>query len=144
VVYELHAGRAVARDRVRAREPVARRSPTALAFALRNQARNRFAWLLLAGFVPAWYALMVALIGHERLDFRLFSTGAMLHVDGRRLGLITAGMNSLTLIVGFAVFAAIRRALPLDRRLVFASYRQSLLIAAKSLATAIVAGAIAT
>jgi hypothetical protein len=124
-------------------EPLARQFPTALGFALRNQARNRLAWMLLAGFVPAWYALMVALIGHEPLVYRLFSSGAMLRVDGRALGVISAGLNSLTLIVGFAVFAAVRRALPLDRRLVFAGYRQSRLIAAKALATTIVAGAIA-
>ncbi len=123
--------------------PLARQFPTALEFALRNQARNRFAWLLLALFVPAWYALMAALIPHDPLAFRLFSTGAILHVDGRHLGLVTAGMNSLTLIVGFAVFAAIRRALPLDRRLVFAGYRQSLLVAAKSLATVAVGAAVA-
>jgi hypothetical protein len=128
---------------VPAPEPVAGQLPTALGFALRNQARNRLAWLLLGGFVPAWYAVMDGLIGHERLTFRLFSTGEMLHVDGGRLGLISAGLNSLTLIVGFAVFAAIRRALALDRRLVFAGYRQSVLIAAKSVATAVVAFAIA-
>jgi hypothetical protein len=128
---------------MRPRDPLARQFPTALAFALRNQARNRLAWMLLAGFVPAWYALMAGLITHQPLDYRLFSTGATLRVDGRHLGLITAGMNSLTLITGFAVFAAIRRALPLDRRLVFAGYRQSRLIAAKTLATVIVAAAIA-
>jgi ABC-2 type transport system permease protein len=124
-------------------DPLARQLPTAIAFALRNQARNRFAWMLLAGFVPLWYALMAALISHDPLDFRLFSTGAVLRVDGRELGLVTAGMNSLTLIVGFAVFAAIRRALPLDRRLVFAGYRQSLLVAAKSLATVVVGATVA-
>jgi ABC-2 type transport system permease protein len=123
--------------------PLARQLPTAIAFALRNQARNRFAWMLLAGFVPAWYALMVGLISHDPLDFRLFSTGRVLSVDGRELGLVTAGMNSLTLIVGFAIFAAIRRALPLDRRLVFAGYRQSLLVAAKSLATVAVGATVA-
>ena len=122
--------------------PLARQFPTALAFALRNQARNRFAWLLLALFVPAWYALMGSLIPPDPLDFRLFSTGAVLHVNGSDLGLVSAGMNSLTLIVGFAVFAAIRRALPLDRRLVFAGYRQSLLVAAKSLATVAVAATV--
>src|SRR3954447_23994233 len=120
-----------------------RQFPTALGFALRNQARNRLAWMLLAGFVPAWYALMAGLIGHDPLAYRLFSTGAVLRVDGRALGLVTAGMNSLTLIVGFAVFAAIRRALALDRRLVFAGYRQSRLIAAKWLATVAVGCAVA-
>jgi len=123
--------------------PLARQFPTALVFALRNQARNRLAWILLAAFVPAWYGLMAALIPHDPLTYRLFSSGRLLRVDGRHLGLVTAGMNSLTLIVGFAVFAAIRRALPLDRRLVFAGYRQSLLVGAKALATAVVAVVVA-
>ena len=122
---------------------VQRQFPTALRFALRNQARNRLAWMLLAAFVPAWYLLMAAIVDHEPLTFRLFSSGTLLHVDGRRLSLLTAGMNALTLIVGFAVFAAIRRALPLDRRLVFAGYRQFLLLAAKSVATALVSAAVA-
>ena len=87
-------------------EPLARQFPTAIAFALRNPARNRFAWMLLAGFIPAWYVLMAALISHDPLAFRLFSTGTMLHVDGRELGLVTAGMNSLTLIVGFGLHNA--------------------------------------
>jgi hypothetical protein len=67
----------------------------------------------------------------------------MLHAHARPLGLISAGLNSLTLIVGFAVFAAVRRALPLDRRLVFAGFDGSRLIGAKALATVVVAGAIA-
>jgi hypothetical protein len=122
---------------------VARQFPTAVQFALRNQARNRLAWLLLAVFVPAWDLLMVAIVSHKPLTFKLFSTGVVLHADGRELSLITAGMNSLTLIVGFAVFAATRRALPFDRRLVFAGYRQALLIAAKGLATMLVAACVA-
>ncbi len=117
--------------------------PTAFGFALRNQARNRLAWILLAAFVPAWYGLMAALMGHDTLTFRLYATGTMLRVDARPLGLISGGLNCLTLIVGFAVFAAIRRALPLDRRLVFAGYRQSRLVGAKALAMVVVATAIA-
>ena len=115
--------------------PAVRQFPTALGFALRNQTRNRLAWTLLVVFVPVWYLMMAAIVSHKPLVFRLFSTGAMLRVDGQELTLVTAGMNALTIITGFAVFTAIRRALPLDRRLVFAGYRQSLLVAAKTLAT---------
>lgn len=122
---------------------VARQFPTALQFAVRNQTRNRMAWLLLAVFVPAWDLLMVAIVSHKPLTFKLFSSGVVLHADGRELSLITAGMNSLTLIVGFAVFAATRRALPFDRRLVFAGYRQAVLVAAKGLATMLVATCVA-
>ena len=94
-------------------------------------------------FVPVWYLLMAAMAGHQTLSFKLFATGQALTVDGRRLTLISAGLNSLTLITGFAVFAAIRKTLAFDKRLVFAGYRQPTLIAAKTLAIAIVAAAVA-
>jgi ABC-2 type transport system permease protein len=125
------------------RKPFARQLPTALGFELRNQIRNRMAWTLLALFIPTWYLFMLLVVSHRPLHFKLFSTGTVVRADGRELSLITAGMNSLTLIVGFAVFVAVRRALPLDRRLVRAGYRQAILVAAKSLATVAVAMVVA-
>ena len=123
--------------------PAFRQFPVAWRFALRNQSRNRLAWLLLVGFVPAWYLLMLAITGHTTLTFRLFAAGRILTVDGGHLTLITAGLNSVTIIVGFAIFAAIRRTLAFDKRLVFSGYRQATLIAAKTSAIAIVAAAVA-
>ena len=117
--------------------------PAARRFALRNQARNRLAGLLLVGFVPAWYLLLAAITGHQPLRFRLFATGQYLAVDSRYLTLISAGLNALTLITGFAVFAATRTTLAFDRRLVFAGYRQPTLIAAKTAAITVVAAAVA-
>ena len=49
----------------------------------------------------------------------------------------------MTIIVGFAIFAAIRRTLAFDKRLVFEGYRQATLIAAKTSAIAIVAATVA-
>ena len=126
-----------------ARRPLARQFPTALGFELRNQARNHLAWMLLGLFIPAWYLFMALIVSHKPLHFKLFSSGIILRADGRELSLITAGMNSLTLIVGFAVFVAVRRALPLDRRLVFAGYRQTILVAAKAAGMAVVAAGVA-
>ncbi len=123
--------------------PAFRQFPTAWRFAVRNQARNRLAGLLLAIFVPVWYLLMLAIAGHQPLAFRLYATGQVLTVDSGHLTLISAGLNSLTIIVGFAVFAAIRNTLAFDKRLVFAGYRQATLIAAKTLAIAILAAAVA-
>lgn len=117
--------------------------PTAWRFALRNQARNRLAGLLLVVFVPAWYLLMQAIAGHKPLTFRLFATGQVLTVDGGHLTLITAGLNAVTMIVGFAIFAAIRKTLAFDQRLVFAGYRQATLIAAKACAIAVIAAGVA-
>ncbi len=127
------------------RPPVAyRQFPTALKFALRNQTRNRLAAILLVAFVPAWYLLMVAMAGHKPLEFRLYATGRVLSVDGGHLTLISAGLNALSMIVGFAVFDAIRKTLTFDRRLVFSGYRQTTLITAKTLAIATIAAAVAT
>lgn len=117
--------------------------PTAWRFSVRNQTRNRLAWLLLTGFVPVWYLLMLAITGHQPLTFRLFATGRLVTVDGGHLSLITGGLSSVTIIVGFAVFAAIRRTLPFDRRLVYAGYRRGTLIGAKTGAIALVAVAVA-
>ncbi len=123
--------------------PAFRQFPTAWRFAVRNQTRNRLAGLLLVIFVPVWYLLMLAIAGHQPLAFRLYATGQVLTVDAGHLILISAGLNSLTIIVGFAVFAAIRKTLAFDQRLVFAGYRQASLISAKTLAIAILAAAVA-
>ena len=120
-----------------------RQFPTAWRFALRNQARNRLAAMLLVAFVPVWYLLMQAIAGHTPLTFRLHATGQVLTVDGGHLTLISAGLNSVTMITGFAIFAAIRRTLAFDKRLVLAGYRQATLIAAKTCAIAVIAAAVA-
>ncbi|MFD1660660.1 hypothetical protein ACFSL4_21215 [Streptomyces caeni] len=123
--------------------PLLGQFPTALRFCVRDQTRNRLAGLLLVLFVPVWYLLMDAMAGHTPLNFKLYSTGDVLRVDGGQLTLVSAGLNSVTMIAGFVVFDAVRKALAFDRRLVFAGYRQSTLVGAKSLAVALVATAIA-
>jgi ABC-2 type transport system permease protein len=117
---------------------------TALRFSLREQARNRLAAMLLVVFVPVWYLLMAAMVGGQVLQFRLFSTGRFISVDGRDLTLVTAGMNALTMIVGFTVFAAVKSGITFDRRLVSAGYRERALIGAKALAVVAVALTVAT
>jgi hypothetical protein len=123
--------------------PAVRQLPTAIGFAIRTQTRNRLAAILLIAFVPIWYLLMIEMTGHRSLTFRLFSTGQTISVDGGHLTLITAGLNALTMIVGFAVFSAVHHSLTFDKRLVFAGYRQTTLITAKSLAIALAAVATA-
>ncbi|MEU2560428.1 hypothetical protein ABZ626_14000 [Streptomyces longispororuber] len=117
--------------------------PTALRFSVREQSRNRLAALLLGLFVPAWYLMMTSIAGDKDLDFKLYATGETLGVDGRHVTLITAGMNSLTMISGFVVFDAVRKALNFDRRLAFAGFRETTLIGAKLLAIGIVTTSIA-
>ena len=105
---------------------------TAIRLSLAGQVRNRFAWILLVAFVPVWFLLTSSMISHKDVGFRLRATGGTLVVDGYKLTLITAGLSAITLITGFVVFAATRRSLPFDRRLVLSGYRPAALIAAKT------------
>ena len=120
---------------------------TAVRLSLAGQVRNRFAWILLVAFIPVWYLLIGSMIAHHGVGFSLRATGATLVVDGHNLTLITAGLNSITLITGFVVFAAVRRSRAFDRRLVLSGYRPAALIAAKTggaLVQAVAIGAYAT
>ena len=78
------------------------------------------------------------MIAHHGVGFGLRATGATLVVDGHDLTLITAGLNSITLITGFVVFAAVRRSRAFDRRLVLSRYRPAALIAAAKTGGALV------
>jgi ABC-2 type transport system permease protein len=112
---------------------------TAVRYLLIEQARNRTALLLLAGFVPLWYGLMVLINPDDPVDFRFRITGAFLHVDGRHLTLLTAGLNAITLVVGFVLFSSTRRGLRFDHRLVLSGYLRPVLMLAKLTALAVVA-----
>jgi hypothetical protein len=106
------------------------------------QARNRLAWILLVAFVPGWYLLIGSMIPHKGAAFILRSNGTTLVVDGHDLTLITAGLSAITIITGFVAFAATRRALPFDRRLVLSGYRPAALITAKTAAAHTIAAAV--
>ena len=114
----------------------------AIRHSLAAHGRNRLAWVLLVVFVPGWYLLIGSMIPHRGAGFMVRATGTTLVVDGHNLTLITAGLSAITLITGFVVFAATRRGLPFDRRLVLSGYRPAALIAAKTGAALAVAGAV--
>src|SRR5690242_12429363 len=105
---------------------------TAIRLTLAAQIRNRLAWILLVAFVPVWYLIIGSMIPHKPVAFRLRAAGVTVAVDGHDLTLITAGLSAITLITGFVVFAAVRRSLPFDRRLVLSGYRPAALLAAKT------------
>ena len=63
-------------------------------------------------FVPVWYLLIGSMISHVSTGFRLRATSADIVADGHNLTLVTAGLNAITLIPGFVVFAAVRRSRP--------------------------------
>ncbi len=116
---------------------------TATRYSLSELARNRFALGLLLVFVPLWYYLLGALIDNAPVAFRYAGTGAMLQVNSHNLTLLTAGLNDITLIVGFLLFAQTRSSAQFDRRLVLCGYRQFILMAAKLSSMIVVSAAIA-
>src|SRR5579883_3613222 len=79
---------------------------TATRYALIEQGRNRFALGLLLIFVPFWFYFIGVLIPADAVDFKFWVTGALLHVNGQNLSYLSAGLNALTLIVGFMFFAS--------------------------------------
>ena len=116
---------------------------TATRYALSELARNRFALGLLVVFVPLWYFLLGALIDSAPVAFRYAGTGAFLQVNSHTLTLLTAGLNAITLIVGFLLFAQTRSSAAFDRRLVLCGYRQATLMLAKLTAMVVVAALVA-
>src|SRR6185312_9163883 len=112
---------------------------TATHYALSELTRNRFAMGLLIIFVPLWYYLLGALFDSATVAFKYAATGVMLQVNSHNLTLLTAGLNTITLIVGFLLFAQTRSSAAFDRRLVLCGYRQATLMLAKLTALVVVA-----
>ena len=104
---------------------------TATHYALSELTHNRFAMGLLIVFVPVWYFLLGALFDNMPVAFKYAATGVLLQVNSHNLTLLTAGLNAITLIVGFMLFAQARTSAAFDRRLVLCGYRQATLMLAK-------------
>ncbi|GAC1350368.1 MAG: hypothetical protein NVS4B7_18780 [Ktedonobacteraceae bacterium] len=107
-------------------------------YALFEQGRNRTALLLLIAFVPIWYYFFWLIVPADPLSFRFRASDVFLQVNGRELSLLSAGLNTITLIVGFMFFTSTRKNLQFDRRLVLSSYPQPLLMLAKLTALVVV------
>jgi hypothetical protein len=120
-----------------------RRLLTATRYALFEQGRNRLALGLLLVFVPLWYYIVLLLAQGTRLAIKYWSTGQFLSVDGGNLTLLTAGLNSIALIIGFMFFASTERGMPFDRRLVLSGYPQAVLVLGKLIALLIVTALVA-
>ncbi len=120
-----------------------RRLLTATRYALFEQGRNRLALGLLLVFVPVWYYLFLLLIQGTTLPFKDWSTGQILSIDGGNLSLLTAGLNGITLIIGFMFFASTVRGMAFDRRLVLSGYPQTVLMLGKLIAMLVVTALVA-
>jgi ABC-2 type transport system permease protein len=116
---------------------------TATRYALLEQGRNRLALGLLLVFVPLYSSLILLIAQGTTLAFKYWGTGQLLSVDGGNLTLLSAGLNAITLIIGFMFFASTERGMAFDRRLVLSGYPQALLVLGKLLALLVVTALVA-
>jgi len=107
---------------------------TALKFSFKEQLTNKFAFGLLVVFVPVWYWLLGVITPDTPLAFKFRPTGTYLQANGHDLTLISAGLNLLTMILGFMFFHSVQRSLDFDRRLTRAGLRRLNFIAASTVA----------
>jgi hypothetical protein len=106
-------------------------------YEIAQHARNRVALALVVAFIPVWLTLVHVIIPAGRVSFYHNVTGRAVTLDADRLAMISGAMNAVTLIVGFMMFSAVRRASEFDRRLVLAGYTRSALLVAKLVALAL-------
>jgi len=111
-------------------------------YAISEQMRNRTALILLVAFVPLWDYLFWIVVPDAALPFHFRATNALLQINGRDLSLLTAGLNAITLIIGFMFFSSTRKNTSFDHRLILSGYPQSVLILAKLTALVVVAAAV--
>ncbi|HJT57519.1 MAG TPA: hypothetical protein VJ761_13545 [Ktedonobacteraceae bacterium] len=108
-----------------------RRYLTVTRYTLFEQARNRFASILLIIFVPSWYYFGYLFTTDDPIAFKFRVTSAILQVNERNLTYLTLGLNAITLIGGFIIFTSTRKNTQFDHRLVLNGYPQPLVILGK-------------
>ena len=106
----------------------------ALRLTLVELAHNRFAMLLLAVYLPAWYGVIYGLTDDASIGFQLRAFHVFVATSQHRLGLLTGMLNATTLIMGFVALSAVRRSALVDQRLVLCGYSRVALILGRLLA----------
>ncbi|WP_051163583.1 hypothetical protein [Nocardia brevicatena] len=91
-------------------------------YGLVEHARNRFAMLLVAVFIPLFVTLAGLIITDTPVPFRLRDTGVVLQANGNELAQISGALTAVCLIIGFMMFAATFGSGAFDRRLCMAGY----------------------
>ncbi|WP_330255837.1 hypothetical protein OG874_15455 [Nocardia sp. NBC_00565] len=91
-------------------------------YGLIEHARNRFAMLLVAVFLPILITLVRVAVTDIQVPFRLRDTGLVLRANGNELAQISGALMAVCLIIGFMMFAATFSSGAFDRRLSMAGY----------------------
>jgi len=119
-----------------------RQFASALKFSFKEQLTNKFAFSLLVVFVPIWYWILGAITSNTKVAFKFQATHGFLQANGHDLVLLTAGLNVLTMILGFMFYHSAHRSLAFDRRLTRAGLGRFGFILAKATALLIVTAAV--
>lgn len=115
----------------------------AVIFEISQHARNRLALALVVFFIPMWLGLVKSIIPGNAVDFHSAVADRVLTVPANQLATISGAINAVTLIIGFMMFAAVRRSSDFDTRLVLAGYSRPCLLTAKLVALVVISGAVA-
>lgn len=100
-------------------------------YGLVEHARNRFAMVLVAVFVPVLITLVRLAVTDIEVPFRLRNTGLVLRANGNELAQISGALTAVSLIIGFMMFAATFSSGAFDRRLSMAGFPRVALALAK-------------
>lgn len=120
-----------------------RQFAAALKFSFKEQLTNKFAFGLLVAFVPIWYWMLGAITPDTKVAFKFQATHSFLQANGHDLILLTAGLNVLTMILGFMFYHSAHRSLSFDKRLARAGLGRFGFILAKATALLIVTAIVA-
>ncbi|XVV07523.1 ABC transporter permease [Actinosynnema sp. CA-248983] len=116
----------------------------AVVFEISQHARNRLALALVVFFIPMWLGLVKGILPSNPVDFHSAVADGVLRVPANELATISGAINAVTLIIGFMMFAAVRRSSDFDSRLVLAGYSRACLLAAKLVALVVISVAVAS
>ncbi|GAA1305044.1 hypothetical protein GCM10009634_66260 [Saccharothrix xinjiangensis] len=115
----------------------------AIGFEVAQHVRNRLALALVLFFIPTWLAIVDAVIPSDSVDYHSKVVGGPLSVDANELATVSGAINAVTLIIGFMMFAAVRRSSAFDQRLVLAGHSRAVLLLAKLAGLVLVAAVVA-
>ena len=116
---------------------------TALRFSLKEQMTNKFAFGLLVVFVPLWYFILGIITPGDMVGFKFALNGDILQANGHNITLVTAGLNVLSMILGFMFYHSAHRSLDFDKRLTRAGLNRVSYMFAKTVVLLIVTALVA-
>jgi ABC-2 type transport system permease protein len=99
---------------------------------------NRFALVLLLGYLPTWYWIIASLT-EGTVAFKLRAFGVTVISTQERLGILTGMLNATTLIMGFVGVTVTKQSAAVDQRLVLCGHSRVALLAGRLTALAIAA-----